>query len=244
MLTPDWWESARFQAVCVASSWFRQSGVASSRPPAGTPQKACGASRKPLGNHFVNVKGYNFVMAVVVSLRDMVDELQMLSHESSAYLKKSTGKVIAIRDDDIEMVRTIEESDEIEEGDEEGDSGEKDGGSSGNLDLEAEFFRDVKNVMLLDDDYLKLPSKFDIDEYEIMERFSLSFSDEKISDVLLSKIRGSGAFRRFKDTIYHYGIEEDWFRFKDEAYKEIAVSWLESHGFAYADDMNRREKSV
>ena len=27
-----WWESARFQAVCVASSWFRQSGVASSRP--------------------------------------------------------------------------------------------------------------------------------------------------------------------------------------------------------------------
>jgi hypothetical protein len=32
---PDWWESARFQAVCVAWSWFRQSGVASSHPPAG-----------------------------------------------------------------------------------------------------------------------------------------------------------------------------------------------------------------
>jgi hypothetical protein len=32
---PDWWESARFQAVCVAWSWFQQSGVASSRPPAG-----------------------------------------------------------------------------------------------------------------------------------------------------------------------------------------------------------------
>jgi hypothetical protein len=32
---PDWWESARFQAVGVAWSWFRQSGVVSSRPPAG-----------------------------------------------------------------------------------------------------------------------------------------------------------------------------------------------------------------
>ena len=32
---PDWWESARFQALSVASSWFRQSGVISSRPPAG-----------------------------------------------------------------------------------------------------------------------------------------------------------------------------------------------------------------
>src|SRR5512135_88314 len=32
---PDGWESPRFQAVCMAPSWFRQSGVASSRPPAG-----------------------------------------------------------------------------------------------------------------------------------------------------------------------------------------------------------------
>jgi len=32
---PDWWESARFQALCVAWRGFRQNGVASSRPPAG-----------------------------------------------------------------------------------------------------------------------------------------------------------------------------------------------------------------
>ena len=75
-----------------------------------------------------------------------------------------------------------------------------------------------------------------------MERFCLFVSDEKISAVLLDKIRGSGAFRRFKDTIYRYEIEKDWFKFKDEAYKEIAISWLESNGFAYADDMDRREK--
>jgi len=27
-----WWESARFQALCVSSNWFPQSGVVSSRP--------------------------------------------------------------------------------------------------------------------------------------------------------------------------------------------------------------------
>jgi len=32
---PDGRESARFQALCVAQSRFRQSGVNSSRPPAG-----------------------------------------------------------------------------------------------------------------------------------------------------------------------------------------------------------------
>ncbi len=180
-------------------------------------------------------------MAVVVSLRDLVDELQTLSHESHVYLKKSIGRVISIRDDDFEMVRNMEEFDEIEE---EGDDSEMINGTDGYSDLEIEFFQDVKNILVMDDDYLKLPSKFDIDEYEIMERFCLSVSDEKISDVLLGKIRGSGAFRRFKDTIYRYRIEEDWFKFRDEAYKEIAISWLESHGFAYTNDMNKREKSV
>jgi hypothetical protein len=32
---PDGWESPRFQTGCVAWSWFRQSGVVSSHPPAG-----------------------------------------------------------------------------------------------------------------------------------------------------------------------------------------------------------------
>jgi hypothetical protein len=35
MRAPDWWESARFQAVRLAWSWSWQSGVVSSRPPAG-----------------------------------------------------------------------------------------------------------------------------------------------------------------------------------------------------------------
>ncbi len=172
-------------------------------------------------------------MAVIVSLRDLVDELQTLSDESHVYLNKVTGKVISITDDDFAMVRNAEE-----------DDGEITDNSSEYSDLETEFFQDVKNVLLLDDDYLKLPSKFDIDEYEIMERFCLSISDEKISDILLSKIRGSGAFRRFKDTIYRYGIEKDWFKFRDEAYKEIAIAWLERKGFAYSDDMNKREQSI
>jgi len=179
-------------------------------------------------------------MAVIISLRELVDELQTLSDESHAYLKKTTGKVITITDDDFAMV---EDAEEIEEILEEGYGDEINDSSSNDLDLEAAFFRDVKNVLSLDEDYLKLPSQFDINDYEIMERFCFSIPNEKIGDVLLRKIRGAGAFRRFKETIDRYKIEEDWFKFKDEAYKEIAVAWLERHGFAYTDDMNRREKA-
>jgi len=165
-------------------------------------------------------------MAVVVSLRDLVDELQTLSNESHAYLNKITGEILSVTNDDFAMVDSGDDWREFSES-----------------ELEEKFFEHVEKVRF-SEEYLELPNQFDIHEYEIMERFCLSIPDEIISDVLLDKIRGSGAFRRFKDTIYRYGIEKDWFKFRDEAYKEIAVSWLESNGFAYSDDMNRREQSV
>ncbi len=182
---------------------------------------------------------YNPRMAIIVSLRELVDELQMLSDESHAYLNKTTGKVITITDDDFAMVRNADEFDEIEEN----DDSEITDNLSEYSDLETEFFQDVKNILSLDDDYLKLPSKFDIDEYEIMERFCLSIPNNTISNVFLDMIRGSGAFRRFKDLIYRYDIEKDWYQFRDEAYKEIAISWLESNNFAYTDDMNGRAQN-
>ena len=163
-------------------------------------------------------------MAVVVSLLDFVDEMQTFSDEQHAYLNKVTGELITITNDDIAVV---------ESGDDWSDYPE----------WQQFVFQNTEKV-LSSDDYLKLPNKFEIDEYEIMERFCLSIPNEKISDVFLDMIRGSGAFRRFKDLMYRYDIEKDWFKFKDEAYKEIAISWLESNGFSYNDDMNRRQQSV
>ncbi len=179
-------------------------------------------------------------MAIVVSLRDIVDELQMLSHERHAYIEKSTGKVIAISDDDFELVRSMEALDENEKGEED----ERDNDWGDYSVLEREFFRDVKNVLLLDDDFLKLPSKFEFDEYKMMENFCLSIPTDQISTTLSHAIRGTGAFRRFKETIYRYGLEKAWFSFKEMAYKEMALAWLEDHEFAYTDDMNRRAKNL
>ena len=176
-------------------------------------------------------------MPVAVSLRDLVDELQMLPNEWNAYLNKVTGKIITVTDDDIAM---IEMESELEEELEEADDDQAGAVS----DLESEHYQEIKKVLAADPDYLQLPSRFDIHEYEIMERFCLSVPDGKVSDVLLRKIRGSGAFRRFKDTVYQYGIENDWFAYRDDAYKEIAIAWLESNSIAYVDDMNRREQSA
>jgi Uncharacterised protein family (UPF0158) len=178
-------------------------------------------------------------MTVAVSLRDLVDELQMLPNEGTAYLNKVTGKIITVTED---MVAMVEMDSELEEELEDGI--DNNGVEDPDPDLETQYLQEVKRILASDADYLELPSRFDIHEYEIIERFCLSIPDGKVSDVLLRKIRGSGAFRRFKDTIYQYGIENDWFRYRDEAYKEIAIAWLESKDIAYSDDMDRREQGT
>ncbi len=156
-------------------------------------------------------------MAMVVSLHEFVGEMQLLTNETHAYINKLSGKIIMISDEDFEMAQ-------------EEDVGEI-------SDWQNEVVEEAKMV-LSSDDYLEIPGKFDIHEYQIMEKFCLSYSDAAIGGVLLEKIKGLGAFRRFKDTVYRYGIEEEWFKFRENAYKEIAISWLEENGLAYIDDLD------
>ncbi len=66
-----------------------------------------------------------------------------------------------------------------------------------------------------------------------MERFCCSLEDQKLSDELLYEMRGSGAFRRFKDAIHRHGIADDWYRFRQVALEEIAIEWLEANNIPY-----------
>lgn len=86
------------------------------------------------------------------------------------------------------------------------------------------------------DDYIPLPSSFDIHEYHIMERFCLSITDDKLRDTMSGSIRGRGAFRRFKDNMRRYNIEEDWYKYRDEALKQIAIEWCEENDIDFTDE--------
>ena len=79
----------------------------------------------------------------------------------------------------------------------------------------------------------RLPTKYDIHEYRIMEEFVCSLEHGETRDYLENAIRGKGAFRRFKDGIRRFGFAERWYDFRAEAYKEIAIRWCKDHDFAY-----------
>jgi hypothetical protein len=54
-------------------------------------------------------------------------------------------------------------------------------------------------------DFIALPSKFDVHESSIMERFCEFISDFRLREQLSVAIRGGGAFRQFKGVIQSSG---------------------------------------
>ncbi len=72
----------------------------------------------------------------------------------------------------------------------------------------------------------RLPEQREINEYRMME----DFANEYDSAELFEAIDGRGAFRRFKSAIRRLGLLEEWYRFREEQYKRLALEWCEECG--------------
>jgi hypothetical protein len=154
-------------------------------------------------------------MPPLVKFQDIVDELSFQSDEASSHLNTVTGEVVCITD---EALRAAEEEKPLDQC----------------PDWMHDMLRTAKDV-LETDHYLPLPTTFDIHEYRIMERFCYSVEDQAMRDDLCRAIGGRGAFRYFKDKIHDYGLAEAWYRYRDEALREIAIAWCEANGIPYTD---------
>ena len=80
---------------------------------------------------------------------------------------------------------------------------------------------------------IMLPTRYDINEYEMMEDFAETIKDTRLQNQLYISLNGSGAFRRFKDTCINYDIINDWYKFRDEKYKEVAINWCKDNNIEF-----------
>ena len=154
-------------------------------------------------------------MKAVVNVYVIVDEMEGLNDQLTGYLNILTVELITLTSEDIMFAEEGESLDELPE-------------------WQREVVQEASKV-LNSDDYIELPSQFDIHEYQIMEDFCYDVEDEELSAKLLNRIRGRGAFRNFKDAIHEYGIADDWYAFRAAAFKQIAVDWLEENDIPYTD---------
>jgi len=85
-------------------------------------------------------------------------------------------------------------------------------------------------------DYVQLPEKVDIHDWQIMDEFCLSLRRADIRDELYDLIRGRGAFGRFNSAIRRLRLENDWHDFRNRAYEEIALDWLKENEISFVRD--------
>jgi Uncharacterised protein family (UPF0158) len=155
-------------------------------------------------------------MAVVVSVHAVVEELEALTEESTAYLNRKTGALYALQDEDARLI--------------------EDGGDLKDLpEWQHDELPKIRQV-LESEEWLPLPTRFDIHEWAIMDQFARSVDDAAPRDELLTAIRGAGAFRTFRNAVHRHRIHEDWYRFRTTALARIAIEWLDDHGIAYVED--------
>ena len=77
-----------------------------------------------------------------------------------------------------------------------------------------------------------------------MEDFCLSIEDDSLREKMINGIKRKGAFGNFKNNIFEYDIEKDWYRFRKSAYKKIAVCWCENNDIPYNDNVIIEEPEI
>jgi hypothetical protein len=158
------------------------------------------------------------IQGTPVSLNDIVQEMQIIFDTMAVYFKRSTGEFKTVTEEYIHAAECGESLDDRPE-------------------WEQDAIRQTADVLAREDDgdYVPLPSRFDIHEYSVMERFCHTVSNPKVVNDLFRSIAGRGAFRRFKDAIRRHGVEDGWYRFRDEEYKEIAREWCKENGITWRE---------
>ena len=86
---------------------------------------------------------------------------------------------------------------------------------------------DIDDVL---DDSISLPNIQERNDYAIMQDFISTVENNEAYEWLSNSIRGKGAFRMFRATLDRFDLTKDWYDYRDNAYKEIAINWCNEYG--------------
>lgn len=159
-------------------------------------------------------------MGTTVSTKEVVDALETASDEMSGYVNRTTGQVVSVTQEDLSLA--------------------EEGPLPDVPDWQREAVAEAKAI-LESDDWLELPSKFDIHEWEMMDRFGRSLATEAGRTAVADAIHGSGAFRNFKTAIRRLGVESAWIAYRALSLETMAIDWLLQNGLLPSPGRDTKE---
>ncbi|MBL7978502.1 MAG: hypothetical protein JNN12_09180 [Bacteroidetes Order II. Incertae sedis bacterium] len=154
-------------------------------------------------------------MMQVLKLDDLVRGLELSLRQLLVYLNPTTGQVAAI---------TPEAFHAAEKGG--SDSGK--GWEQMETRLAAEILDNA--------DWMRLPTRQDVDEYDIMHRFvrNVVVNEAKIDE--LNRVLQSGlAERRWEMVVTGLNLADDWQRFRRQMFRRAMKNWCAIHELDYEE---------
>lgn len=148
----------------------------------------------------------------VISLRDVIDALNLESAEVRSYLDPESGEIITLNTEQEELAL----------------KGDWDSLPDWMKESRPKFKRAVQDHRLL-----KLPDTAHLDEWKIMRDFAEEQDSRKANAELLSAIELPEALLTFNRVIQHLELEHAWSEFRSAAMDQIAREWLQQHRLAY-----------
>ena len=163
-------------------------------------------------------------MNATAKLSDLLDALEFDSPDYTTRYDREGGRLVMVEES---VLRAVEDGDEEE------------------LAAVPEWQKEqveVARAMVADsgERFIDPPDKVEFHEYRQMERFIGSLDDATAVEQLWRAIKGKGAFRYFKDTLHRLGLQDQWYRYREEAMKEFLIDWAKDNQVPYTDDIRKK----
>jgi Uncharacterised protein family (UPF0158) len=150
-------------------------------------------------------------MTTSAVLDDLIDALEAQSDSLFPFLDRETGEVLLISNESLLLSEAEPEE----------------------IDLLPDWQKEEFELAVLietTDRYLRLPTRFDMHEWNIMADFCHHLRRDDLRERPLGVIHGNHAFRRFKDQIATHNLWKEWDGFRRQALAEIVRDWCEEEG--------------
>jgi len=155
-------------------------------------------------------------MAAEVELDLIIEALEMADDSISSYLDVETGEVHSITEEEFDLAEDPQTA--IED--------------LPNWQREAVTL--ARSIQKQEGKrYVALPDKFDVHEWAMMDRFSMTLRKAQMRNDFHGGIRGAGAFRLFKHLLTEYDLWDAWNRFKQVELRQMAIEWCKENGITY-----------
>lgn len=165
----------------------------------------------------------------VVKLVDLADALDTQMYDNAWYVDASSGEILII---DEATLRFIDDNYDLltdPDSQEEGIKELMEAGWLGAYDV---------------DDLRKLAEGYDRtliyveplgshEQYEIMDEFIETITNDEVRKLLYVAIEGKGAFRRFKDSLASIGMLDEYYEYHDQVLICKAQKWCEERNLPY-----------